>query len=176
MYKEIEKKCLSCGKIFKTTKPRQKYCSRECYLQLFERKNKICEVCGKEYSVPPSKAKYSKYCSLKCSAKAKSLAKPKTHIGICKLCGKKFRYKTKRKFCSDECEKIATKVRYPNGGVDETEKSCPMCGETFVGQLLLCDAVCHEKAYHENKELYDLNFEKILYYLEKLQGANPDSI
>lgn len=74
--------CEMCGKSYEPTRAQQKYCSRECYhkrpvwnkgtkgLQVAWNKSEWtslkCEHCNKEYSVVPSQAKKSRFCSRLC--------------------------------------------------------------------------------------------------------------
>ena len=69
---------------------------------------KVCEVCGAEFSVKPSRATTAKYCSRKCSDEAKKDRVKR----ICKVCGKEFeslpsRIKAGRgDCCSIDCRTI----------------------------------------------------------------------
>jgi hypothetical protein len=69
-------KCVVCGKVFKTNRPNQKYCSRKCCVlcsceivkkrvtERIEKIQRICKYCGKEFT-PKSLKSY--YCSQRCS-------------------------------------------------------------------------------------------------------------
>jgi len=62
-------KCQECGKEFISKGGTQKYCSRKCYNES-NRMNKVCETCGKIFTVQLS-FKNQKYCSRKCVHKAR---------------------------------------------------------------------------------------------------------
>lgn len=87
---------------------------------------RICEHCGKEFSISHSFAKIGrgKYCSHSCSNKNR---KKKGQIKICKWCGEKFYIKPyenkvdRRKFCSYKC-----KAKYQKTLTGE--KSCHWLG------------------------------------------------
>lgn len=79
--KLTEIRCFGCETIF-TIRGRdapRKYCSRECYRAhcrganhpLAKQTSVTCEQCGKDYSVPPSRAERSRYCSLDCRGQAR---------------------------------------------------------------------------------------------------------
>ncbi len=75
--------CENCGKkvsknIYNVKNYEHHFCSWECYTEWKKGKNhprwkpkivKICEVCGKEFKVPPSKEETAKFCSYKCKMK-----------------------------------------------------------------------------------------------------------
>ena len=136
----IELICQECGKKFyrlecEIKRGRGKYCSRECANKAHSKRmsggnnplwkpkvKKICEWCGKEYYVKPSRASKSKYCSMECQRKAFGY----NHRGennpaysqvkcVCEWCGKEFyvhayRAETAR-FCSRECNAEYNKTR-----------------------------------------------------------------
>lgn len=190
MYKLTTKKCMQCGIEFQTRKPKQKYCSRECankarsgekhhnhteYVEL------ECAWCGKKYSVIPSRAENSLYCSKECRVAATAKLNTgrkieKEHLTYrCRWCRKLFTSSRHSEFCSQKCKNDAKNFLlehnyeefYPQHEADETEKTCPICGKTFIGQLDFCDVICHANSYIINKELYNKNLNKINYYLEK---------
>lgn len=118
------KKCMYCGKKFKSENKNQLYCSYDCRLQAMYKRNRekyvpkgreheaICVVCGKSFI---SKAA-GKYCSDECRKKAKKemdiarryfSKETKGHEEICEICGKSFIAHSNGKYCSDECRKKA---------------------------------------------------------------------
>jgi len=78
-------------------------------------------------------------------------------------------------FCSKKCSDKAKEILsdpnydmyYPNIGNEMTEKECPTCGKSFIGQLDFCDAICYNNSYFINKDMYKQNFNKINYYLSQ---------
>ncbi len=56
-------KCLNCGKEFKPSTSRSKYCSIQCVYKHRKAKTKICLNCGKEFT-PTHRG--GKYCSYEC--------------------------------------------------------------------------------------------------------------
>lgn len=73
----------------------------------------ICKQCGVEFTVKPSKAAASKYCSIKCS----NLGVRTGSFKECDWCGEKvwkFKYQNKnsQNFCSNEC-KISYQKKQP---------------------------------------------------------------
>jgi ribosomal protein L31 len=103
-------------------KPKQKYCSRACWRQsLFKQVTKVCETCGKEFSVYQAAAA-QKYCSWECRTRQVQLT--------CEYCGEPFYVKAshahKRSTCSRACKmKLATQQgRHPHQGThrDETTR------------------------------------------------------
>ena len=73
------KKCLYCGKKFKSENKNQLYCSYDCRLQAMYKRNR-------EKYVPKER---------------------KGHEAICEICGKSFIAHASGKYCSDECRKKA---------------------------------------------------------------------
>ena len=64
-----EKKCETCGKIFKNYEGDRKFCSRGCAGLHFSkkhggRKTAVCETCGEEFHVSPSHPR--RFCSREC--------------------------------------------------------------------------------------------------------------
>jgi G:T-mismatch repair DNA endonuclease (very short patch repair protein) len=114
-------------------------CSRKCLGELQsikmsgennplykERIIKVCEYCGKEYDVKPSKSESSKYCSRECKDNHRV---EKSEITImCDTCGKEMVVKkgevTKgKKYCSNEC--------CAKGKENKVEKICIICGKEY---------------------------------------------
>lgn len=123
----VETNCQICGKPY-LSPPRSvkkaKWCSTECR-NTYNRERqahktckqvtKVCDHCGKEFSVRTSVAKVQKYCSQTCCGAAVQSArtgeknprwKPKV-IKACPVCGKKFETFPSRaekyRYCSKEC-------------------------------------------------------------------------
>ena len=62
--------------------------------------NLVCSQCSKEYSLPPSKATNSKFCSRTCKDKHATIHNKKA---LCSPCNKEFIVKKGKKYCSREC-------------------------------------------------------------------------
>jgi len=127
--------CKVCNNSFTTTQQaidrgRGKYCSRRCYQQHWinhigpklksrtrNRITRICETCGKEFTIIPSWLKNKgagKYCSRKCkhigqtkvAGRDHPLYKEKIRL-VCNFCGDEYLLKpalaSRSKFCSRTC-------------------------------------------------------------------------
>lgn len=72
----------------------------------------VCEVCGKNFNVPPSRAKTAKTCSTACAGarQAKAYAAERVNL-MCAWCGTEFSapksHAHRRKHCSKECADAA---------------------------------------------------------------------
>lgn len=116
--------CGYCGKEFETylNAYKKRYCSRECYSTAQRtRITQVCEVCGKELRVKPSKIKLGqgKYCSWECYSEKRI-----PRLRECEYCGQLFEIKyDARKFCSRECWNKSL------GALKD--KECPTCKKTF---------------------------------------------
>lgn len=72
----------------------------------------VCEVCGKNFNVPPTRAKTAKTCSTACAGarQAKAYAAERIKL-MCAWCGKEFSapksHAHRRKHCSKECADAA---------------------------------------------------------------------
>lgn len=109
---------------------------------------KVCEVCGAEFSVKPHRAKAAKYCSRKCSHKAQS----KKVRRVCENCDKVFETHLSHikrgggKYCSLKCKYAATEK-------EPIIKTCKVCGKLFEvkqhvnkrGYGLYCSKKCFGK-------------------------------
>ena len=81
----------------------------------------VCEVCNKDYHLPPSKAKNSKYCSKECKGVALTVERP---TYTCKTCSKDFSSKKKQDYCSKACYLKAVKI-------ERVDLECENCGKSF---------------------------------------------
>lgn len=104
---------------------------------------KICELCGKEFKVPPSDAK-QRFCSSECGNKSRRVI---TEY-ICAVCGKTFTKKGKRseriKYCSPECKAVGLQKR--------TVRYCAICGKEVIraaslntAENVVCSKECGAK-------------------------------
>lgn len=84
-----------------------------------------CEVCGDEFSVPPSRSDSAKYCSSECYGETIQKESGKRDTYTCDCCGDEFEaLKSRdRKFCSQECVRESQRNR--------VTLTCPVCGESF---------------------------------------------
>lgn len=80
---------------------------------------KVCECCGTQYSVKPSRAGASRFCSKACESKASQVIKK------CRQCFKPFTVKAsaadKIHFCSAECRTLSGRVSL----------TCRHCGDAY---------------------------------------------
>ena len=84
---------------------------------------KVCELCGREFKVPPSDAK-QRFCSKECGDRSRRVVTEYT----CPTCGKVFTKRGKRnervKYCSPECRNIGLQNRIV--------RKCFTCGKDVV--------------------------------------------
>lgn len=150
---KIIKKCLVCGKEFKTYREKQKACSQKCGSILaaktmkeegiYKKINKptlgktTCDYCGKEFRI--TDARHDKYCSIKCANQSNFKTTQ------CNRCGKEINYiKNKPEYCSVKCK------------AEDNPKVCSVCGKEFIDYgkgKVYCSSKCRrEKARKELEE------------------------
>ena len=77
---------------------------------------KTCEICGKLFDVPPTRAKTAKACSHECAVKVRIASRAKRYALVaCRQCGKKFEvpfaHLGRRVFCSPVCKEASPETR-----------------------------------------------------------------
>lgn len=81
---------------------------------------KVCVVCGKEFSVPPCRANTASTCSHECAVFVRAQSRERKITLVCAGCGNKFEvprsHKNRRVYCSKECK---TKSRHALDGMSE---------------------------------------------------------
>jgi len=82
----IEKRCTTCGKVFKTIpsvikKGGGKYCSKKCHYLKNPKVKKTCKTCKKVFYVIPAQKNVKKYCSKNCYSESQQ-GKPAWNKGI----------------------------------------------------------------------------------------------
>ena len=115
-----KKICPVCKKQFTQKSPNQKYCCRECTLQIYQPKvgkvKKVCPVCKKEFIKTSNRQVYCSYECLSKSDRFISVRKKyrekhykKISNKICKQCNREFTpsriHHTVQNHCSQECYK-----------------------------------------------------------------------
>lgn len=69
---------------------------------------KICVVCGKPFSVPPSRAETATTCSNECAVSVRAKSRERKTSCLCKECGKEFKvaqsHSGRRVYCSHACK------------------------------------------------------------------------
>lgn len=152
----MEKKCLTCEKIFKIPayNKKQKYCSRKCKdFGQIKRVEKTCLTCEIRFDVRVCQIKTRKYCSRACFKLAKQRGEIKGRTGnrkeiICQACQKvckvPFSEAQSKKFCSMKCYN-------PSKKKVNIEKKCLGCEEMFFVRPYLklrkyCSAKCNSFA------------------------------
>ena len=158
--KKIEtRKCLHCGKEFRTAISNKKFCSEECCHKHYSELKKAqtvphkhtCPICNKEFT----SLKYQVYCSAKCRIKRNNnillqkLKEAHRVTKVCKVCGKLFETNrgTQQIYCSSECaykgSAILRRLR--------TTKTirCKNCGEKFKAMKgrMFCSVTCAKDYY-----------------------------
>jgi len=129
----------------------------------------VCEQCGKEYQVKPSRVLKTRFCSRACFAawRSENVRGEKVHswrggkvVVNCKQCGKEFKvpsYKLKvgrGKFCSKDCLStwMSENMSGENSPNYTSEKvACPICGTEFDrapwevkdGRGIYCSEKCY---------------------------------
>jgi len=100
---------------------------------------KICKNCANQFETIPSREKNHNFCNIKCKNEFHTIKL------ICKNCHKEFslkRYKTKKEFCTIECQKEFTK--------NKNKKYCINCNRVFYpnpadikrGKAKFCSREC----------------------------------
>lgn len=116
--------CGFCGKQFWEYKSQiaagaGKYCSKKCHSASMAKPPKVvkpkpgpvikvCEVCGKEYRVPPTRANTARACSNECGYKLRAISRSRQVQVTCKNCGKEYSvpesHESRSKYCSIGCK------------------------------------------------------------------------
>lgn len=94
-------KCPTCGKVFRTARDNNRYCSQPCYDKArFNRVEKVCDICGKRFSVYGIYTNRYTRCSVQCRH-------ARGRDGVCQRCGKSFRFSRtqNRVYCSEVCRR-----------------------------------------------------------------------
>lgn len=136
--------CPQCGKEFylqpSRVKRGERYCSHACQLAAVPKVDKICPVCGKQFTIFKSIADRYTVCSIECRH-------ANVQRSICKRCGKEFRTSEKRyarHYCSEECRRPPNYQTCRNCGkqirvepADTDRQFCSFsCYRTFQGETL----------------------------------------
>lgn len=134
----------------------KKYCSKECKEAKSNRKEvsseKLnCLFCKREYTLPPSLSKQSKFCSRLCQNRHYGSLKVKERINKeCIVCGVKYEtfFDSKRKFCSKKCSGIS-------GRTSRVVVACEICGNNFekysTSVKRFCKRLCQYQAQSNGK-------------------------
>jgi 5-methylcytosine-specific restriction endonuclease McrA len=144
--------CPQCGKKFKTIKSSEKtYCSSKCAGKAARMGTvNICEICKKEYYVPPSRKKRRKYCSRECA----DIGRRNKVKLTCANCGVEFQVSSslkKQKFCSKKCQYDYMEGEKHPRYVKKIKKICEFCGEKYIvvpsnKNSKYCSRKCQSKA------------------------------
>ena len=119
-----------------------------------------CQNCGKTYTMPPSKAAKSKFCSRACKDENATIHKT---VVNCLSCNKEFVSKKNKKYCSRECYLNENKK-------PRIELTCDFCGIKYQkpqGEMTkYCSKTCQYKAqssgFHEIPSNGRMGFRKDL--------------
>lgn len=119
--------CPVCGRIFKRSDKRAKYCSMACYnkSKLKPPPVYVCERCKKPFP-DPNYNRTRRFCSKSCKDKWSVENRP---VLTCENCGKSFTsprgHKVKPKFCSRSC--------WRSHAISSAKRlTCRQCGISFV--------------------------------------------
>lgn len=129
---EFSTVCKVCGE--RTYK--KDFCSEKC-AEKWEKKKKICAICGKEFYAPNGQACCGDICRRKHLAKKNKKSQEKK-TKSCPICGNDFtpKYYT-QVYCGDDCKKegMRKSIRKYKKSVRERrvyfEKACEICGTPF---------------------------------------------
>lgn len=151
----LAKPCKRCGKSFapRSWKKRlsvfdkQKFCSRSCSLlaeknkhaEVREKKRKPCQQCGEAIPGIPAKVAASRFCSRRCSDRARVLQRP-----ACEVCGKEVNGLDVRA-CSKSCGYEMRKRS------NRPQKACAECGEKYWPVPFNKTKFCSRKCYSAHK-------------------------
>ncbi len=167
------KKCLTCGREFKTFNSQNKnYCSSKC-ARIARRKTRlaICPLCGKEFD-KIRKQKKQVYCSYECFIKSSKEER------ICKTCGKSFilNRTSSKEYCSSSCfgkTRIGEKNPRWEGGISYIPY-CPKFNDALKEKIRERDGrICQECGCTENENGKKLTVHHIHY---DKPNCNPDLI
>lgn len=83
----------------------------------------VCQYCNKEYNLPPSKAKNSRFCSKECRIDSQKKEKKEFN---CRFCNKTFLTKRfDQEYCDMKCYKKDVKL-------ERIDLECEYCGKNFI--------------------------------------------
>lgn len=142
--------CKRCGKEFIGRK--RKFCSKECCLNRYVRKElktKVCVVCGIEFKCKTDKRKW---CSMRCYRKLRPCIRTK-HKLICAGCGNQFDSDdVRRTYCSVTCSN-----RHKHNS--EVDCICVVCNKHFKAKAYhrsseCCSNLCRDKRRRRKPERY----------------------
>lgn len=180
--RRVWRECQWCHRPFhKGTNGGDKYCSRECsYSGRQQPIAKICEICGSEYAVIPSRIN-QRFCSLECKGAATTqglvASRPRgEQVDItCVQCGKVFTVRpshafntslgSAKKYCSRACKGLARRGAWPIEKTNQVLYTCQECGNQWHGKRSLQ----HRKKYCSRECLG-------VAMVRKVQGREPTSI
>jgi len=127
----------------------KKYCSEQC--KNAKRREKSissiqlnCLFCKRDYTLPPSLAKQSKYCSRVCQNRFLAKQKSKDRVTIaCHACQTLFKVLegSKRKYCSPVCASSGSRS-------ERTVASCKTCGKDFEKYATSAVRFCSRKCQY----------------------------
>jgi len=133
--KRITSTCAYCGATFEhPPSHKAKYCSADCFHTAhginrtgvyYKRVTKVCQQCGREYSIIQSWADTSRFCSRACMGAHKRTIRGEAHplkkayvTMTCEMCGKTFDVKPSiapvKRFCSRQCHGVWTAKHFPH--------------------------------------------------------------
>jgi len=188
--------CSGCGIGYDANHRGRKYCSWDCYKSnkpsaLVE---KVCQVCGKKYTVWRHRQNTSRHCSWECNHEALRGDGPRVdghsmYEHICQLCGKTILEQAHDKiriYCSNDCarrardQRIAKRCltcdqsfkvkrsRVENGRGQYCSKHCYYAGEAFRKRLRRTNARGGKRPDLDNvyfRSSWEANYARILNHL-----------
>lgn len=128
------------------------YCSNECKSAKKREKTNSsvhlsCSFCHKNYTLPPSLAKQSKYCSRECQNQSQAKQSQKNREVLqCIVCSQSYEeiVGRKRKYCSLECAKVGSRT------AERILVACEMCAKEFekyaTSPIRFCGRKCQYAA------------------------------
>ncbi len=96
---------------------------------------KNCLMCGITLNNPGRAQKYCKKCSVKAMKSSRYTKGEDDYVQTCQLCGHKFIYERRKKYCSVDCRLIANgqkkKPKPAYKSLNEIAKLCNEAGMTY---------------------------------------------
>lgn len=123
---------------------------------------KVCETCGKTFTIQPYQLKTARFCSRACQHIGHSIELTKPPVEhICENCGKHFvtdsRKQKDNRTCSQKCGYELTHQKSRGLRTDRLDVTCAWCGKVFQARSaehkVFCSRDCANKAMRRTVDL-----------------------